>query len=91
MKYKGFTIDDKAIENLVDKLGISITEAAEIYLTDNELLTNETVEELTEKARKNCITSTIHTAKKAQARKPRSKKENLLKKEILSVILKGLM
>ena len=84
MRYKNFNIPDDAIDNLMDKLDISITEACEMYLSDHDLIENETVEELTKKANKNRVTATIHDAKGAKKeRKPREKKENPLKKEII--------
>lgn len=87
MRYKNFNIPDDAIDNLMDKLDISITEACEMYLSDHDLIENETVEELTKKANKNRVTATIHDAKGAKKeRKPREKKENPLKKQIISHI-----
>lgn len=87
MKYKNFNIPDDAIDNLMDKLDISIVEACEMYLSDHDLVENETVEELTKKANKNRVTATIHDAKgEKKERKPREKKENPLKKEIIDAI-----
>ena len=87
MRYKNFNIPDDAIDNLMDKLDISITEACEMYLSDHDLIENETVEELTKKANKNRVTATIHDAKgEKKERKPREKKENPLKKEIIGRI-----
>lgn len=87
MRYKNFTIPDDAIDNLMDKLDISIVEACEMYLSDHDLIENETVEELTKKATKNRVTATIHDAKgEKKERKPREKKENPLKKSIIQVI-----
>ena len=84
MKYKNFNIPDDAIDNLMDKLDISIVEACEMYLSDHDLVENETVEELTKKANKNRVTATIHDAKgEKKERKPREKKENPLKKQII--------
>ena len=87
MKYKNFNIPDDAIDNLMDKLDISIVDACEMYLSDHDLVENETVEELTKKANKNRVTATIHDAKgEKKERKPREKKENPLKKEIIQAI-----
>ena len=87
MTYKNFNIPDKEIDKLMDALDISIAEACEMYLSDHDLIEDETVEELTKKATKNRITATIHDAKgEKKERKPREKKENPLKKQIISGI-----
>lgn len=87
MTYKNFNIPDKEIDKLMDTLDISIAEACEMYLSDHDLIENETVEELTKKATKNRITATIHDAKgEKKEKKTREKKENPLKKQIISHI-----
>ena len=91
MKYKNYTIPDNEIDTLVDALNISINEACEMWLSDHDMIENETVEELTKKATKNRVTGTIHGAKgEKKERKAREKKENPLKKEIIQAILKGI-
>lgn len=92
MKYKNFLIPDNEIEATVNKLGCSIIEAAEMYLSDNGLVKDETIEELSQKAQKNRITSTIHEAKSGKNnRKAPKRKENLLKQEIIDAIFTGLL
>jgi ribosomal protein L12E/L44/L45/RPP1/RPP2 len=95
MKYEldnGRTINipDKDIERLQKSLNISYNEAVYTWLVDEEYITDETVEELSEKAKKNRITATVHQAKadnsQKKERKPREKKENPLKKQIISGI-----
>ena len=95
MKYEldnGRTINipDKDLENLQKKLHISYNEAVYTWLVDEEYITDPTVEELSEKAKKNRITATVHQAKSTNSqkkeRKPREKKENPLKKQIISGI-----
>lgn len=87
MKYKGHTIPDQEIDKMMDKLDISMAEACEMILSDRDVVENEVVEELTKKATKNRVTATIHQAKgEKKERKPREKKENPLKKEIISGI-----
>jgi hypothetical protein len=87
MKYKGYEIPNKEIDKMMDTLDISLEEACEVYLFDHDLTENEEVEEITKKAAKNRITSTIHGAKgEKKERKPREKKENALKKEIIDAI-----
>lgn len=95
MKYtynkKVYNIPDEEIDKLVDTWEISINEACEMWLSDNDKIKNETVEEMTKKASKNAITQTIHGAKgEKKERKPREKKENPLKKQIISAILEGI-
>ena len=87
MKYKGHNIPDQEIDKMMDKLDISMAEACEMILSDRDVVENETVEELTKKATKNRVTATIHQAKgEKKERKAREKKENPLKKEIISGI-----
>lgn len=88
-KYNGIThnIPDNEVDNYVETLGISIAEACELYLTDKEVITNDIVEELEVKAKKNNVTQTIHNAKgDKKPRKVKEKKENPLKKEIIDTI-----
>lgn len=88
---KVFNIPDKEIDKAVESLDCSIAEACEMYLADHDLIKDETVEELTKNATKNRITSTIHGAKgEKKPRKPREKKENPLKKEIIQAIFNGI-
>lgn len=92
MKYKGFVVADNEVEKIVDKLGVSMIEACDMILSDKGLISNEKVEEMSEKARKNRITSTIHEAKSGKkTQKTRVKKENPLKKEIIDAVLTGLL
>jgi len=87
MKYKGYEIPNEEIDKMMDTLDISLEEACETYLFDHDIIENEEVEEMTKKATKNRITSTIHGAKgEKKERKPREKKENTLKKQIISGI-----
>lgn len=57
MKYdfngKILNIPDTEINNSVKLLGITPVEAVQLWLDDNDYTTNETVEELTEKSKKN--------------------------------------
>lgn len=87
IKNKIYNIPNEEIDKLTDALDISIAEACEMYLSDHDLIVNETVEELTKNATKNRVTATIHSAKgEKKDRKPREKKENPVKKEIISKI-----
>lgn len=91
MKYeyegKVYNIPDEEIDRNVEQLDISIAEACEMYLADHDLIKDEIVEKLSEKATKNRVTGTIHGAKgEKKERKAREKKENPLKKEIITKI-----
>lgn len=99
MKYtldngKTINIPDKDIENLQKNNNISFNEAVYLWLVDEEYLTDDTVEKLSAKAKENRITATVHGAKalnsEKKERKPREKKENPLKKQIISAIFNGL-
>lgn len=87
VKGKVFNVPDEEIDRYVEQLEISISEACEMYLADHDLIKDEVVEELSEKAQKNRITATIHEAKgEKKPRKAREKKVNELKKEIIKAI-----
>lgn len=95
MKYtfnkKVYNVPDEEIDTLMEKYDLSISEACELWLSDNDKIQNEVVEEMTKKATKNAVTQTIHGAKgEKKERKPREKKKNPLKKQIISAILEGI-
>lgn len=88
---KNYNVPDEEIDRLMDNLDISISEACETYLADKEIIESEEEKELTKKATKNRVLSTIHQAKgEKKERKAREKKENPLKKEIISIIYKAI-
>lgn len=88
------TIPDAEVKKLQSGLGISKNEAIYTWLCDNDFISDETVEQLTENAKKNRISATIHGAKavnpEKKERKPRERKENLTKKQIIAAIREGL-
>ena len=99
MKYelengKTVNIPDVDLANLQKSLEISKDDAIWTWLCDNDYISDETVEELSEKAKKNRITGSIHEAKaentEKKQRKPREKKENPLKRQIIDAIFAGL-
>lgn len=91
MRYKGHNIPDTEIDKLMNKLDISLEDACETILCDMGVEEDKTVEELTAKAQKNRVTSTIHQAKGTKKeRKTKEKKENPLKKEIIQAIWNGI-
>lgn len=95
MKYdfngKCLNIPDKDIENLMNCLEISKEEAIQTWLDDNDYTINETVEELSEKAKENIK----RYEKSDKKRKPSTKerKIDLDKKHLLScvnILLEGM-
>ena len=99
MKYEldnGRTINipDQDLQKLQTALGISYNEAVYTWLVDEEYIQDATVEELSDKAKKNRITATVHQAKadnsQKKERKPREKKVNPLKKQIIEAIYMGI-
>lgn len=51
MKYNGFDIPDKEIDKLMDNLDISLAEACELWLADNDKMINPEQEEIDKKAK----------------------------------------
>jgi len=87
---KVITIPRAELDKLTDLYG---DDALQVWLEDNDYLVNDTIEELTAKAKANRITGTIHqarTEKTEKMRKPREKKENPLKRQIIDAIFAGL-
>ena len=88
---KAVNVSDKEVWNLMKKYNLSHDEAVTLWLEDNEYVENEVVNELVEKSKKNKVN---HEAKalnsEKKERKAREKKENPLKKEIISIIYKAL-
>lgn len=87
LKGKQIDIPDEDIDNLVDTLELSIDEAIQTWLNDEGYLENEEVAALTQKAKDNRITATIHEAK-AEGRKKREivRKENPTKEALIEVL-----
>ena len=84
---KEYNIPDEAIDNMMEKLDCSLAEACEGYLFDHDMIESKEEKEITDKVKKSGISRTIHKAKgEKKERKPREKKENPLKKEIISAI-----
>jgi predicted NAD-dependent protein-ADP-ribosyltransferase YbiA (DUF1768 family) len=91
---RSVNIPDKDIERLQNTLKISYNEAVYTWLVDEGYFEDETVEELTEKAKKNRITATVHQAKAENSakkeRKPRERKVNSTKQGIIRTIFYAL-
>jgi tyrosine-protein phosphatase YwqE len=94
MKYKyenkEYDIPDTLIDKYVDTLGISISEAIDIWLEDNDIKVSEETLELEKKAKENGVRhqakSSTPREKKKVERKPDQVKDSLV--ESLAEILK---
>ena len=94
-KYVNITLDNDKIvrveksylDNMVSALDIDMDEAVLTYLEDEEYEINDEQEELTQKAKENRITATIHKAEdktKVRKKAERAPKENPTKEGIIS-------
>lgn len=84
MKYNGFDIPDKEIDKLMDNLDISLAEACELWLADNDKMTNPEQEEIDKKAK----ASGRHYEKSANPRKnvKKERKIDYNKADLLQII-----
>lgn len=75
-KFNGkiLNIPDEELDKMVEKLDISLYDAIQVWLEDNDYIMCEETKELEEKAKVNKITATIHQAK-ADTPKERKKVE----------------
>lgn len=90
---KKIRIPDDVIKVSMNELHLSQEEAIQMYLEDEGHLENAEQTALTEKAKKNRITATIHQARKDSAKKPQKErvaKEQPIKEEIISTIAQTL-
>lgn len=89
---KQVDIPDNELDKLVDKLNLSLAEAIELWLEDNDFQINEEQEELDKKAKKARITATIHEAKADKPRKERKvvRKEDSTKEGIIKALAERL-
>lgn len=89
---KQVDIPDNELDKLVDKLNLSLAEAIELWLEDNDFQVNEEQEELDKKAKKERITATIHEAKADKPRKERKvvRKEDSTKENIIKALAERL-
>lgn len=83
---KRVNVSDTEVLNLMHKYKISYHDAVQLWLEDNDYISNPIVEELEEKAKKNKISREARAEKPVSERKTREKKENPLKKEIIKKI-----
>lgn len=91
-KGKKVDIPDNELDKLVDQLDISLAEAIELWLTDNDLEINEEQEKLDKKAKESRITATIHEAKADTPKKERKvvRKEDSTKEGIIKALAEKL-
>ena len=88
MMYNGFNVPDVEIDKLMDNLDISLAEACELWLADNDKIVNEEQEEIDKKA-KNAPRRYEQGAKeRKKAEKVRKVDEN--KGELLKIIQNAL-
>ena len=87
MKWNGFEVPDKEVDKLVDALGISMAEAAELWLADNGKIVNEEQE----KANKQAETAPRRYEHSTNSRKKSTKERKVDKDkaEILRLIQKA--
>ena len=92
LKGKEINIPDEELDNLVDKLELSIEEAVQVWLEDEGYEVNEEVEALTQKAKDNKITATIHGARAdaPKAKREVVRKENPKIEAIIQILAKSL-
>jgi nucleoside diphosphate kinase len=86
---KNINIPDATLEKSMKVLKLSKDEAIQMYLEDEGYMVNETVEELTAKAKVNKIN---HEAKSDKPRKPvkRERKPDIEKEKIITILAETL-
>ena len=91
-KGKKVDIPDNELDKLVDQLDISLAEAIDLWLTDNDLEINEEQEQLDKKAKDSRITATRHEAKADAPKKERKvvRKEDSTKEGIIKALAEKL-
>ena len=92
-KKKIINIPDDILDRYKKEYELSQSEAIKLYLEDEEILTNEEIEKLTEQAKKNGLTGKINKASsinKSLEKKPRTVKTSDEKKELFQFLLDSL-
>jgi hypothetical protein len=86
---RNINIPDATLEKSMKVLKLSKDEAIQMYLEDEGYMVNETVEELTAKAKVNKIN---HEAKSDKPRKPikRERKPDIEKEQIITILAETL-
>lgn len=86
---RDFEIPNDWLQRMQQTLQISVSEAVDMWLDDNDIVTNETAEELTRKVKDSGVLRTIHGAsagKSEKARKPRTKKADETKATVIQIL-----
>lgn len=81
---KDVKVNEKEVNKLVEKLGISEEEAIQTWLEDNDYEVNEEVVKLTKQAKDSKITATIHGAQKVRAKREVVRKEDPDKENLIA-------
>lgn len=87
---KTINIPDNTIKEWMISLNISMDEAIEMWLDDNDIIVNEERAALDKKAKTVKIQHNAQTETKKE-RKHREKKENFTKKSIIEALHKGIL
>lgn len=81
---KNIRIPRMTLDNLMDKLGLNEEDAVQVYLEDEGYKVNEEQEALTQKAKENRITATIHKAEsKTREKRKVERRANPDKEELI--------
>ena len=92
-KKKTVHIPDNILDRYQKEYEISQDKAIQLYLEDEDILTNEEIEKLTKQAKKNGLTGKINKASsinKSLEKKPRTVKTSDEKKELFQFLLDSL-
>lgn len=82
---KTYDIPDEAIDSYVDRLECSIAEAIDLWLTDNDIVVNDAQQRLNDAAKQVRINVGAGQGK-PKTQKERVKKENPVKKDVISAV-----
>jgi hypothetical protein len=88
---KEYNVPYETIKKIAINLDLSMNEAVEVYLSDNDIISNEEQEELDKKAKKVKIKHGAEAVDKTKkTKKPRTTKTSNEKKEVFKTILDSL-
>lgn len=82
-------VPNAEVEHLMRTMGLTKSQAVEVWLEDEGLLHNEEQEALCQKAKENRITATIHEARaeaKQKTQRERVMKEDKVKEDIIQAV-----
>ena len=94
MKYnyngKDINIPDEELKHNMEVLELTQEQAIEMWLEDNDYQVNDTVEELTKKAKENKTDKIVAQSDKPRAKREVTRKENPIKAAIIAAIAETL-